>query len=67
MIDYSKENFSENGVIYDIIMDTVGKMLLADGTKSLSETGVLVLSAAMLSDMIHGLWLSLTSKRKVIM
>ena len=67
VIDYSKENFSENGVIYDIIMDTVGKMLLADGTKSLSETGVLVLSAAMLSDMIHGLWLSLTSKRKVIM
>jgi NADPH:quinone reductase-like Zn-dependent oxidoreductase len=67
VIDYTKENFSENGIIYDIIMDSVGKMSLADATKSLSEDGILVLNSAMPGDMIHGLWLSMTSKRKVVM
>lgn len=67
VIDYTKENFSENGIIYDIIMDSVGKMSLTDATKSLSEDGILVLNSAMPGDMIHGLWLSMTSKRKVVM
>lgn len=67
VIDYTKENFSENGIIYDIIMDSVGKMSLTDATKSLSRDGILVLNSAMPGDMIHWLWLSITSKRKVVM
>ncbi len=38
VIDYTKEHFVRDGVVYDIVMDSVGKMVFADGVKSLTET-----------------------------
>ncbi len=67
VIDYTKQDFSENSIIYDSIMDSVGKMTFSKWAKSLSETGSLILNSAMPGDMMKWFWLSWTTKRKVIM
>ncbi len=67
VIDYTTQDFSENGVIYDSIMDSVGKMNFAKWVKSLSTTGSLILNSAMPGDMMKWLWLSMTTKQKVAM
>ncbi len=40
VIDYTKENFTRNGEIYDVIFDAVGKLAASTGKKSLNKTGV---------------------------
>ncbi len=39
VIDYTKEDFSEDGRIYDVVFDTVGKCSLHDSMKSLKKGG----------------------------
>ncbi len=46
IIDYTKENFAENGEIYDVIFDAVGKSSFADSMKLLKETGVYLQAVA---------------------
>jgi len=65
VIDYTKEDFFKNGETYDMIFETVNKVPLAKYKNSVKENGSLILVAALLSEMLSGLWLSLTSKRKV--
>jgi 2-desacetyl-2-hydroxyethyl bacteriochlorophyllide A dehydrogenase len=66
VIDYTKEDFTENGETYDLIFDTVGKSSFSKDIKSLKKQGSLVLAAAGLSQMIRGVWTSLTSDKKVV-
>ncbi|GEO05824.1 hypothetical protein AAE02nite_34880 [Adhaeribacter aerolatus] len=66
VIDYTQEDFTQNGITYDVIFDTVDKSLFSPGLKLLNERGILILGAAGLSKMLQGLWVSLTSTRKVI-
>ena len=40
VIDYTKEDFTQNGETYDIIFDTVGKRSFSDCKGSLTENGV---------------------------
>jgi NADPH:quinone reductase-like Zn-dependent oxidoreductase len=40
VIDYSKENFNENNIIYDVIFDTVGKIPKSERKKSLHKDGI---------------------------
>jgi NADPH:quinone reductase-like Zn-dependent oxidoreductase len=42
VIDYTKENFTNNGELYDIIFDTVGKISKANCKKSLTPKGAYV-------------------------
>ncbi len=65
VIDYTKEDFSLNGETYDIILDTVNTLSFSDCLKSLHKNGSLILSAAGLSDMVRGLWTTMTSSIKV--
>lgn len=39
VIDYTKEDFTNSGEIYDVIFDAVGKLSSSQGKKSLKETG----------------------------
>jgi NADPH:quinone reductase-like Zn-dependent oxidoreductase len=67
VIDYTQEDFTKITETYDIIMDTVNKLPISTCLKMLAKKGTLILSAAGLSEMFQGLWLSLTSKRKIMM
>jgi len=66
VIDYTKEDCIQNGETYDVIFDTVNTLLFSDALQSLNKKGTLILSAAGMSEMIQGLWASMTSSKKVI-
>ncbi|WP_298349632.1 NAD(P)-dependent alcohol dehydrogenase [Runella sp.] len=66
VIDYIKEDFTKNGETYDVIFETVNKTLFSHILKSLNKNGILILSAAGLSEMIRGAWTSMTGNRKVV-
>jgi NADPH:quinone reductase-like Zn-dependent oxidoreductase len=42
MIDYTREDFADNGIKYDLILDTVGKRTFFNSRRSLTETGVYI-------------------------
>jgi NADPH:quinone reductase-like Zn-dependent oxidoreductase len=67
VIDYTKEDFTKNGEAYDIIFDTVGKSSFAGSVRSLKKKGFYLRAVHMtLSPVIRGLWISMTSSKKVI-
>ena len=67
VIDYTQEDFTQNGQQYDIIYDTVGKSPLANAIRSLKKEGRFVGAVHMApSKMVRGLITSLTSKKKVL-
>ena len=67
VIDYTKEDFTQNGVTYDIIFDTVGKSPFSGCIRSLNKNGRYVRSVHLsLSPILKGLWVGITSKKKVI-
>ena len=49
VIDYTKEDFTESGEIYDIIFDVIGKSSLSDFKISLKKDGLLLLANTMQS------------------
>jgi len=67
VIDYSKEDFTKNGKLYDVIFDTVNKIPFTKILKSLNRSGIIILSAAEMTEMIKGAWTSITSRRYVLM
>ncbi len=66
VIDYTKEDFTKNGEMYDVIFDTVKTIHVSRSLKSLNKNGVMILSAAGMPEMIQGLWVSKTSSKKVL-
>ncbi len=67
VIDYTKEDFTESGEIYDVIFDTVGKSPFSGCVRSLKKKGLYLRAVHMeLSPIIQGLWTGVTSSRKVI-
>jgi NADPH:quinone reductase-like Zn-dependent oxidoreductase len=66
VIDYTQADFTKNGEIYEVIFDTVGKISVASCLKSLKKKGVLILGASLLSQMLQGVWASMTSTKKII-
>ncbi len=64
-IDYTKEDFTKNGETYDVIFDAVNTISISRSLKSLNKRGILILSAAGMSEMFQGLWISMTNSRKV--
>jgi NADPH:quinone reductase-like Zn-dependent oxidoreductase len=66
-IDYTREDFTIIGETYDIIFDTVGKSPFSDCVKSLNRNGFYLRAVHMeLSPILQGLWVSMTSSKKVI-
>jgi 2-desacetyl-2-hydroxyethyl bacteriochlorophyllide A dehydrogenase len=66
VIDYSNEDFTQNGEIYDVIFDTVKTISVSRSLKSLNKKGTMILSAAGLSEMFQGFWISMTRDIKVL-
>lgn len=67
VIDYTKEQFTNNGETYDIIMDTVGKSPFAGSVQSLKKNGRYVRVVHMaLGPVLKGIWISMTGSKKVI-
>ncbi len=66
VIDYTKENFTQNGVTYDVIFDAVKAIAVSQSIKSLNKNGIMILSAAGVPEMLQGFWISMTSKKKVM-
>ena len=66
VIDYTKEDFTKSGKTYDVIFDVAGKSSFSGSVKSLKQKGRYLLANPRLSQMIRGLWTSMTSNKKVI-
>ncbi len=67
VIDYTQEDFTQTGQVYDLIFDTVGKSSIAGSVKALKPNGVLLRAFHVgLSPFVQGFWASLTSGKKVM-
>jgi NADPH:quinone reductase-like Zn-dependent oxidoreductase len=67
VIDYTKEDFTNNGVIYDVIYDTVGKSPFSGSVKSLKDKGYYLRAVYISpSSLARGLWTKITTSKKVI-
>ncbi len=66
VIDYTQEDFTQNGETYDVIIDVVGKSSFPRSVRSLKQNGRYILGNPRLSGMIRGLWTSMISSKKVI-
>jgi len=66
VIDYTKQDFTENGETYDIIVDTAGTVPFSRSKASLKDRGRLLLVLSGLPDILQMPWVSMTSSKKVI-
>jgi NADPH:quinone reductase-like Zn-dependent oxidoreductase len=67
VIDYTQEDFTKSGEIYDVIFDVVGKISFSRSERSIKQNGTYLLANPMGSQMVRGPWTRLTSSKKVIM
>ncbi len=66
VLDYTQEDFTQNGETYDVIFDSVNKISVSRSLKSLHKKGVLILSAAGMAEMMQGMWASMTSQKTIL-
>ncbi len=66
VIDYTQEDFTDKGEVYDVIFDVIGKISFSRNDRSIKPSGTYLL-ANPISQMIQGLWTRMTSNRQVIM
>ncbi len=66
VIDYTQEDFTQNGQIYDVIFDVIGKSHFGRSLQSLTENGVYLIANPRLGSMIRGKWVSSRGSKKVI-
>lgn len=65
VVDYTKEDFTKNGEMYDIIFDTVGKTSFARCINSLTKNGC-YLPTTGLQNIFLARWTSITGGKRVI-
>lgn len=66
VIDYTTEDFTRNGRVYDVIIDTAGTAPFARSRVSLRDGGRLLLVLGNMRDVLSIPWIALTNSRKVI-
>jgi NADPH:quinone reductase-like Zn-dependent oxidoreductase len=66
VIDYTKEDFVENGETYDVILDAAGTAPFSRCKNSLKEGGRLLMVLGRLSDLLKIPWVSMTGSRKIV-
>jgi NADPH:quinone reductase-like Zn-dependent oxidoreductase len=66
VIDYTQEDFTRNGEIYDVIFDTVGKSDYAACLRSLKQDGTYLQAVAAPGISMRMRWTAMTSRRKAV-
>jgi NADPH:quinone reductase-like Zn-dependent oxidoreductase len=66
VIDYTREDFTQSGQVYDIIFDTIGKTSLALCKNVLKPKGLFLASAAGLPEFGQMLWTSIMGGQKIL-
>ena len=66
VIDYTREDFTQNGEKYDVVFDTIGKVPLKQALNSLNEKGYLLLASAGIGTMIGGSVRSLFISKRIV-
>ncbi|TVR25076.1 MAG: NAD(P)-dependent alcohol dehydrogenase [Anaerolineaceae bacterium] len=66
VIDYTKQDFTQNGQTYDLIVDVLGKCSFSHCRDSLKPEGVLLLASFKARQALRMLWTSLTGGKKMI-
>ncbi|MEP2668588.1 MAG: NAD(P)-dependent alcohol dehydrogenase [Cyclobacteriaceae bacterium] len=66
VIDYTQTDFTQQAETYDVIFDTVKAISVSRSLKSLNKNGIMILSAAGMSEMLQGAWIGMTSSKKVM-
>ena len=66
VIDYTKEHFNIDGVIYDVIFDAVGKFSFSDSMKSLQKEGFYLQTLAVPSKSLQMRLASINSRKTFI-
>lgn len=61
VVDYTQEDFTQNGQVYDLILDTVGNLSIADSMRALSPNGICVVVG--FTSMPHALQLMIMGPR----
>jgi NADPH:quinone reductase-like Zn-dependent oxidoreductase len=65
VIDYTQEDFTENGKTYDIIFDTVGRRSLSECKGSLTDAGVYLSTVPTPVILLQALWTAKSGSKKV--
>lgn len=66
VIDYTRQDYTQSGETYDVILDVIGKSSFSGALKSLKQNGRFLLANPRLSQMVRGQWTSMTSSKKVL-
>jgi NADPH:quinone reductase-like Zn-dependent oxidoreductase len=66
VIDYTQEDFTKSGQIYDVILDTIGKSSFSGSLRSLGENGTYLNANPGLLGGVRMRWASKRSSKKVI-
>ncbi len=66
VIDYTKEDFTKSRKRYDVIFDVVGNASFSKCINMLNNDGSYLLANLKFSAMVGGLWVSITTSKKVI-
>ena len=70
VIDYTQEDFTQNGQRYDLLLDNVGNCSVADYKRTLAPKGICVVVgftklALMFQVIVRGAWVSKTGSQKI--
>jgi NADPH:quinone reductase-like Zn-dependent oxidoreductase len=66
VIDYKKEDFTQNGETYDLILDILGKSSFSRCKNSLKPGGVYLLASFKMKPVLQMLWTAISGDKKVI-
>ena len=66
VIDFTQEDFTKSGKIYDFILDVVGKSSYSGSIRSLKQNGRYLIANPVPSQMVRGRWTSMTNSKKVL-
>jgi NADPH:quinone reductase-like Zn-dependent oxidoreductase len=66
VIDYNKEDFTQNGETYDLIFDILGKSSFSRCQNSLKQNGRYLLASFKMKQLFQMLWTSMSGSKKVI-